>query len=572
MELIDEQGRLFGYVNVIDALVILLVASVVIAGLVFILSPDPAKPDTRFATVDLGPQPSHIIEEVDVGDLVELEGHADNLTITDVYYGPAEEGDGHLIVRTEVNGERVEVIEDAWQFTFGGEPLRGGQALSIETLDYEADGEITRVEREDPDLRTSETAVFSIATVSAGISDDLAVGDTYTVNGQEVGTIESLRLYPTEDSERLALLGLSLQTHDRTGVPHFGADPVRVGTAVDFETDLYNVSAVVLDRGTTELATEETTVLLESNLTRGEAENLAAGDTFTVDGETVAEIDDVAFFPGAEDEVTAVVAATYATHLEGDDVRFGDRSVRTGAPLPFETGEYEFIGEIRERDIDGLVVQEQAVVIETEVSRSIADRIEIGDTHEIAGVGLANVEEMSVYPTADRETKRVFLGLELVAEARSDGLTYGDRDLRDGETIPFRTDAYDIAGEIVDPDGLAEPGEPMTTSVTLEKRNVRPERADRIAVEATERIGGEELAEITDKHERPAEVVLESEDGDIFEREHPVNKDLTLEAELVTRDAGETLRFHGEDLREGDEIVLDLGRIIVTVEVTHIQD
>ena len=36
MELIDERGRLFGRVNVVDALVVLLVAAVVVAGVALV--------------------------------------------------------------------------------------------------------------------------------------------------------------------------------------------------------------------------------------------------------------------------------------------------------------------------------------------------------------------------------------------------------------------------------------------------------------------------------------------------------------------------------------------------------
>lgn len=470
MDVIDDEGRLFGTVNVIDALVLLLVAAVVIAGAVFVLSPGPDE-DTRYATVDLGTQPSYIVADLSEGDVMEVEGHSDNLTITDIYLGPAAGDDAHVIARVEITGETVEVSEDRWQFHFAGEPFRSGQELTLEMLEYQATGQVTAIGTDDPTLSTTETDVFAVATVSGEVAANLERGDAYTVNGEAVATIEELQLYPSNASQQRVLLGLSLATHERNGVDYFGSEPLRIGSGIDFETGGYGLNAEVLDLGTTSLDTEQTPVLIEAT-----------------------------------------------------------------------------------------------------VSNAVADRVSEGDAYRISGEEIARIESVNAYPTADRDRTLLVLGLELETVIRGEETIFGDRAVRDGVSIPFRTPEYELAGQIVDPHSAAEPGEPTTTEVTLKKTNVHPDRGDRIHPGMTEAIDGVELAELTAVDREPAEVILESEDGDIFRRDHPVNEDLTITAELETRETPTQMRFHGEEIREGDTIVLDLGRLTIQVELIEIHD
>lgn len=572
MDVIDDEGRLFGTVNVIDALVVLLVAAVVIAGAVFVLSPGPDE-DTRYATVDLGAQPSFIVDDLSEGDVMEVEGHGDNLTITDVHLGPAAGDDAQVIVRVEITGETVEVGEDRWQFQFAGEPLRSGQELTLEMLEYEATGQVTAIGTDDPTLSTTETDVFAVTTVSGEVADNMQVGDAYTVNGIEIGTIEHLQIYPTNGTQQTALLGLQLSTHDRAGTTYFGDTAVRIGGSVPFESGAYELSAEILNPSSADLVTTETAVVIETTVPASIAEEIQPGDSYDVAGVGVAEIEEVHRFPTNDpDDVLVRLGVTYTTFQDGDTIRFGDREIRTGAALPFETGDYDLNGEIIQRGTHAVETTSHTVVIESTVPNAVADRLTVGDTFELAGTEVSRIEEVTIYPTTDRDTKRVFLGLELTTEVRDDRLVFGETALRDGETVAFRTSSYALSGEIIDPDGIAEPGEPTTTEVTLKKTGVHPDRGDRIVPGLVEELNDEVLAEVTAVEREPAEVILESEDGEIFRRDHPVNEDLKITADLQTRETPTQLRFHGEEIREGDTIVLDLGRMTIQVELIEIHD
>lgn len=568
MEILDDSGRLFGTVNVIDALVILLVGAVLLAGAVFVLADDPGDPNVRYATVDLGEQPDYVVSQLAPDDVMEPEGTHDNITVTDTHVGP----DGHLLMRVAVQGEIVEVADDRFQFHFAGEPFRSGQALTFETVDYEVEGTVTALAAEDDTIPATDTSVVTMSHISEDTAQNLDVGDTYTVEGTDIATIESKLIYPGED-ETVALLGLSLDTYTRSGTPHFGNEAVRSGATIPFETADYALETDVRQRGSYDIATDTTEVVLETTVSASEAESITTGDTYTVAGESVAEITDVARFPTDDpDTVHVRIGAEYTTYEDSGSIYFGDQNVRTGESLPFVTDAYELEADITQRGSADITRTTQSVVIDTTIANAEADRLEEGDTFSLAGDTVAEIGSVTLYPTADRNEKRAILGIDLEAEQRDDRRYFGEQELRDGTAIPFRTAGYDLTGDIIDPDGTDEPGELTTTEVTLTKEDVRPSRADRIQSGMTETLRGTDLATITDRAEEPSEVIIESDDGDIFAREHPSNLDLTLTADLQTRETTTDLRFHGDAIREGDSITLDLGRLTIEVEVAEIHD
>lgn len=463
MDIIDDDGRLFGAVNVIDALVVLLVAAVIIAGAAFILAPS-APEDTRYATVDFGEQPSHITSQLEEGDTMEMEASSDNMTIVDTYVGP----NGHTLARVLVRGESVEIREGVNQFQFAGEPFRAGQSLEFETLDYVVTGDVTHVASGGETLEQSEYDVIAVASMSGNAADAIEEGVAYTVSGHEVATVESTLVYPGGDGDYTTLIGLSLSTYEHEGVAHYGPDPVRLGGNVSFDAGQYEFDANILSlHGNVETESEE-------------------------------------------------------------------------------------------------------VVVEAVVPRSTANQIAVGDTHGIGDDAVATVEDVNIYPTPDRGMMRVQLGLEVRTWQDGGQIMYGSNELRRGTAIDVDTDTYGFSSQVIQRGSLELPGEERTVTVTLQKQDVLPERADRITSGMTERLAGQELAVLGEREVAPAETILTSEDGEIFSREHPRNVDLTFEAELTVIETETGLLFHGEEIREGDSVVLDLNRAFVEMELIEI--
>ncbi|WP_312911803.1 DUF4330 family protein [Natronosalvus caseinilyticus] len=375
MELIDDEGKLFGRVNVVDALVVLILLAVVVAGIavVGVLSGD-AEPETRYATIDLGPQSEHVAEQISEGDVMYLEGSGDNLTVTDVYRSASNSDDeeraggAHVVIRAELNGQLAEDDQrEDRVFQFGGQRLHVGQTLTIDTLEYTTEGEVRSVAGEETTLPVNETELVVETTVPTATADEIAEGDTYRIAGDTVATVESVRTHVAGDNRRRVVVGLTAKTIDTSSGPAFGDQPVVLGS-----------------------------------------------------------------------------------------------------------------------------------------------------------------------------------------------------------TIPVRTDAYAFAGNVTRRGALEESGEETTVSVTATLDNVKPDVADNLEAGMTETERGETVATIDAVESEPASVILESEDGNIYERDHPRNLDLTLDLELEGRETESGLRFHGEPLREGETIILDFGTVIVTVEVTDI--
>ena len=138
MEILDEKGRLFGVVNVIDALAVLLVLAVVAAGAALVLGSEP-EPEPEFAsthaTLDLGTQPDYIVAQLNEGDTYSP-GGTDNLTITDVRLEPRTNGQTAAVVRVELETELT--ADDTFLYNDG--PPRLGRTLQIVTDEYQVEG------------------------------------------------------------------------------------------------------------------------------------------------------------------------------------------------------------------------------------------------------------------------------------------------------------------------------------------------------------------------------------------------------------------------------------------------
>lgn len=90
MDVIDDEGFVFGVVNIVDALVVLMVLAVVVAGASLVMGAGDDQTTTQPITFETGPQPGYVIDAVSEGsvptsDVVAVENktvrtNADNQT------------------------------------------------------------------------------------------------------------------------------------------------------------------------------------------------------------------------------------------------------------------------------------------------------------------------------------------------------------------------------------------------------------------------------------------------------------------------------------------------------------
>jgi len=300
MNVIDDQGRLFGRINLVDALVVFVVLAVLVAGVAFALSSGSSDttPDTttRYATLDLGIQPAYVTTLVSEGDVADADsGDAENLTITDVYATDTDDG-RHLYARVRLNGTLDDDI-----VTYRGDPLRVGRNLDLTTPDYSTGGTITAVDASNADLPVGPTDVLLRTTLAADATDEIQATDEYRVDGRTVGTVRSVTAYRTgEPGQVQAYVGVTYRTYRASNGPQFAGTTVREGATLPLETDAYAFEGEVIRMGATDPRGRETTRTVRLKIENADpdlADGLRSGMTERVRGDTVAELTNVAVEP-----------------------------------------------------------------------------------------------------------------------------------------------------------------------------------------------------------------------------------------------------------------------------------
>lgn len=459
MRIIDDEGRLFGVVNVVDFLVVLLVIALVVvgAGLVAGGGGQPEPVENRTATLVF----SSFTEE-EIGILTD----AENLSLEEagqIADLRANVTDTHV---TPVPGQERATLFVAVQYR-GTERLPVDRRIRVGTEEFTFNGTVTRVGGERT-LPTAETAVTVEATVPSGQADAVDAGDRRTVDGQPVATITSVtRLFERDGQTRL-LLGLDLQTIQRGGLREFAGRPLRLGTTTPFSTGEYALSGSI---------------------------------------------------------------------------------VRLGA------------AEVQQRDV--------SVRAETTVRAAVADAVTAGDTVRLGNETLATVESVGSSPASESDRRLLRLGVRLQAVAVDGETRFLGQPVRVGSAIPIRTGQYEFDATVT---GVGQPqGETVERTVEVAWENVRPDVADGLRAGMTVQSRGTD-AQITGLETEPATVVLTSESGEIFARQHPVNEDLTLTLSVEARQTESSLVFQGRPLQSGRTVVLDFGTVSVDGTVTSVED
>ncbi len=305
MTIIDEDGNIFGVVNVVDALAVVLVLAVVVAGAaaVGVLGiGDSSEPEealeTRYTTIELDHQPSYVVDRLEEGDTVTHEESPHNLTITDVYVTPdaSSGGEPTVTIRAEVNGELADPEDDSSTVQYTGDELRVGTDLRLDTAEYTTEGEVTDVDEQNPSLETDTTPVLVETTMDDRTAAELESGDTVALGPHETATVTTVDLYPVGGDQYRAFVGVELETIAEGTTPMYGTQSVTIGTSLSFQTDAYDLEGEIRQRGTDEQAGEQTTTTATVELedvSPNIAESLELGQTETVQGETFATIESI---------------------------------------------------------------------------------------------------------------------------------------------------------------------------------------------------------------------------------------------------------------------------------------
>jgi hypothetical protein len=370
--IIDEEGRLFGIVNIVDALVVLVLLAVVVAGVALVASSG-SSPETRYATIDAGIQPDHIAGQISEGDEWVVEGSSDSLTVIDVYkFGPVENADGeegvNVLLRARINGTAIdsEVTPQPQSIEFNGEPLRFGRSLEIATTNYVIEGEVTDVSQESTPLETESVPLVVEAEVDSVTADSIQAGDEFRIDGDPILTVESVTVYATQDaSVRRVMLGLTADARSVNGAVFLGDQPLRTGTTIPVQTTTYELEGTVIRRGSLEepgVPVTRTVTVVAEQVRPTLANAVAEGMTETVGGEETARIVNKTSEPAEivsstssgfvveehpRDQTVELTIQLSARELTDGTLRFRGKRLQVGQDLRLEFGTTTFEGEVR---------------------------------------------------------------------------------------------------------------------------------------------------------------------------------------------------------------------------------
>lgn len=351
MEIVDEQGNLFGVVNIIDALVVLMILAVGIAGITLVFNDSSSETETETelvstsVTLDIGSVSTGVAREIDIGDRYSS-GDRSNLTITDVYLAPSD-GAARVILQAKLQGEAQQE-----SLTYAGSPVRLNRSIEVVTSDYAISGRIRDVDESDS-LSRQQTSVVLTSTVDTDIANRITEGDTSRVAGRDSATVESVSIYATSNPEQKRVVaGVLLDTVKYGEKPQFGSVSIRRGTNLTYQAEDYQFRGIIDRIGATEpRGTQATrTVTLRMDEVRGYlAEVVEPGLSEQASNETIAQITDVDTKPSVIVQQDGSVvdhpfdkSVTITTELQvretATGIRFKGEQIRPGQTVILDLG------------------------------------------------------------------------------------------------------------------------------------------------------------------------------------------------------------------------------------------
>lgn len=288
----------------------------------------------------------------------------------------------------------------------------------------------------------------------------------------------------------------------------------------------------------------------------------------TPSGDAV-QLSDVYAVPTGPEQYHLYARANLTVMPADEGVSFRSKPLKLGRSLSVSTPETSLGGTVVDIGTNGasLPRTNTDLVVSTSVSRARAARIQDGQSLTVLGDQLATVESVTVYPTNDPTVRRVLVGLSVESLSLPGGPTYADSRLEQANGLHLWMGQWNAKGSVLAVGRTEPPGtmEHLTANLTI--TGAEPSVVSAIRPGLTETIRGRTLARVTDVSVEPTQLVVTSDSGDVFLRDHPKKKDVHLTVELAVRRTGSQRRFHGTELRRNDVVQLDLGTIRVSGRV-----
>lgn len=362
MDIIDDEGNIFGTLNIIDALVILFTIAVIIAGAALVMQlgeepDDDPDLDTIHATLELGTYPEYIVNEINVGDQYSPDEYS-TLTITDKHTAPTS-GDPHVTLQVELEGEPT-----ATAVEFDNAPPRLGRTLDIQTDRYQVSGDIRALSTDDS-LETKTTEVLLETEVSQHHANQIQPGDLITHDDRELATVQYVETYRTSHGQLTSYIGVELTTIGTETHPQFGDTSIQRGNEISLSTPAYDITGTINEIGTLEPpGTERTTtaILRMEGVHELYADVIEPGLTETTGEQTLARVTGVESQPSpvvlehvSEEEGASL--EVFEHPFEQDLIIEAELTIRETSSGPLFKGQYVNQGDEITLHLNGTTVR-----------------------------------------------------------------------------------------------------------------------------------------------------------------------------------------------------------------------
>lgn len=455
--LIDDEGNLFGVLNVVDlAVVVSLLALLVFAVGLVTLSTDRVDTTTTNVTILVTDQ-EYVVDQIAVGDTFSKSTTDAELTVVDTYSAP-EEGEVAAFLRFSLVGEQSGGVA-----LYDGVPPRLGRNITLQTNRYETAGTIVNVGG-DERLNTSQQTVVLRSTLPAADSRALDPGTTIRADGQMVGTINNIARYVNSDQGgHVVYINSTLRTFDGWGRHRFGNTIIENGSTVKLPLSTSEANASVMQVGGT--FTQNTTdVVAHTTMPADVALSIDRGDTFRLGRDRLGEVESVTAFGTDKAETKEVyLGLSLQTTTIADTIWYGKTPVRQGNTIRLEVGAEPYNAQITRvgtTERAGTPVTREVTLTLNNTLPSLANDITEGMSERSGETTLARITDV------ERSNATVVL-------TGDNGNIYArEHPIRDNLTMTATLQMRETPAGITFKDRLIQRGDQIT--LALDNRTIKP--------------------------------------------------------------------------------------------------
>ena len=248
MEVLDDSGRLFGMVNVVDALVVLFVVAVAVAGAALVFGGDGAagtEPEqTNHAIVEYTLPANSMVEYGGVNATLTPVDGGDSFGVREATHSTTPDGSVHVVASVAYDG--TPDVGSATAEPGSTHDMRAGRDTPAVTF--------LRVNRSSDALATTQRSVVLAVNESKQVAHAVSPGTQLTIGNQTVGEIVSVAANPDGPESRAELIGIDVTAYSQGDTAWFGGRAIRVNNRLTVVTDDAVVTGRIYRVGTADTA------------------------------------------------------------------------------------------------------------------------------------------------------------------------------------------------------------------------------------------------------------------------------------------------------------------------------